>query len=412
MVSRSDSRAIVLGCLLGHRPTSRLALAEATAFTPGTVSRVIRELIDAGFVSEGETFGNGSRAGRKFVAIDFARNDVHVLGLAFEAYSQSLVLANLHGDIVSERTLHLPNVSDAQMCLGEIAIEVRSLLAEAGLTTDSVLGLGVAIVGVIDKTRGQVVRSVPLGWSSIDLATILESQLGVPVAVDNLLNAMVQAEAAFGGARGKKNVFLVRVSLATGLSIIAEGQLVRSTNPGQIGHLSVAGSRTPCICGRTGCLDAVASGRAILDAAGQGTARTSAGQAALLSKFLAKAAKDDRAAIRILKRAGRAMGSVLAPLVAGLQPQQIIFAGPVGRCDAFIDGANSSLKAALGPLPKPLEFHTSTLGAREAAVRLGLKELMAGRSDAVDRIVALSSVARRDAGEFATTSPRASVHSQ
>jgi predicted NBD/HSP70 family sugar kinase len=237
-------------------------------------------------------------------------------------------------------------------------------------------------------------------------------ELGLPLAVDNLLNAMIQAEAAFGVARGRRNVFLVRVSLATGLSIIAERQLVRSTNPGQIGHLAVVGSRTPCVCGRTGCLDAVASGRAILDAAGLGTARTSAGQAALLSKFLAKAAEGDRAAVRILKRAGRAMGSVLAPLVAGIQPQQIIFAGPVGRSDAFIEGAHASLEAALGSLPESLEFHTSKLGAREAAVRLGLKELMAGRSDAVDRIVALSSVSRQDVEGFAAKSPTASVHSQ
>jgi predicted NBD/HSP70 family sugar kinase len=211
--------------------------------------------------------------------------------------------------------------------------------------------------------------------------------------VDNLLNATVQAEVAFGVAKGHRHVFLVRTSLATGVSVVAEGQLVRAANlsAGQIGHIKVAGSRAACTCGRVGCLDAVASGRAILQAAGLSAPGLGMEEeAARLGRFLEETERGDQRGAKILVRAGRALGNVLATLISGLQPQQVIFTGPVGRSAIYRRGVMAGLDEFGGLHAHVPEHHVSTLSTREAAVRLALKELMSPSSEAVDRLVELA----------------------
>lgn len=392
---RAHNRLAVLRRLLAHGPVSRTRIAAETGLTAAAISRIVRELIAAGIVVEGETHGPADRPGRRFVRLAFSSDGLYVVGLGFEAYSQGLTVANLRGEPVAGRRLRLGSLRDPEAALDAVAGEVASLLAEAGIQAGQVLGLGVAIVGIVDREAGQVLRAAPLGWSGVPVAALLRARLGLPVVVENLLHANNQAELDFGITRGCGTVLLVRTSLSVGASALVAGGPVRGArfSAGQIAHVPVAGAAGRCLCGAIGCLDTVASGRAVL-AAATGRPFESLSLADVrahgraLETLLDAPGPGGAPVAAALDAAGRSLGAALTPIVAALDPDRMVLAGPVGRHPGYVAGVRAGLARhrpeAAGDGPPLL---VSRMEARAAAVRLALTGFLLTRDLDIARLL-------------------------
>src|SRR5690606_4905743 len=108
-----------------------------------------------------------------------------------------------------------------------------------------------------------------LGWRRVEVRRILGELIDYPVTIETMLNGMNWSQRlAADSASG--NMLLVSVALGIGASLIIDGRLTRGSGfaAGQLGHVRSRSSNLPCVCGRTGCLDTTASGRAILKAHG------------------------------------------------------------------------------------------------------------------------------------------------
>ncbi len=391
---RAQNRSDVLQNLVKRGPMSRAALAEATGLTRAAISRISRELIAAGILVEGESRGPADRPGRRFVPLAFASEGTYVVGLGFEAFAQWLTVANLNGEVVLERPLRLRSLGRPEQVLAHAAREVGMLLDEAGIPLRRVAGMGVAIVGMVDPKMGEVLESPPLGWRRVAVAARLEAALGLPVSVDNLLNATNLAETEFGVCRGRRNVLLVRASLAIGASVISEGVVVRGANfsVGQIGHVRIPGGQRICNCGRTGCLETVASGRAIIADLGEIPARPFhparfREDAGKLRRVLERAASGETDAVAALGGAGERLGAALESVVALLNPELIVLAGPVGRQPAYVKGVRRGIaRHNFSPPGTGTGIAVSTMESQNAAVRLALTEFVVSRRLDIDRL--------------------------
>jgi predicted NBD/HSP70 family sugar kinase len=146
------------------------------------------------------------------------------------------------------------------------AAAARELADRIGAPLSALAGIGIGIPGVVDARRGVLAHAVNLGVGSdgLPLAARLSERTGIPVAVENDVNA-----AALGASRilGLDGTDLAYLSIGTGLAagIVLSGRLHRGTRggAGEIGHVPVDPCGPVCPCGQRGCLEAVASGSAI-----------------------------------------------------------------------------------------------------------------------------------------------------
>jgi glucokinase len=183
--------------------------------------------------------------------------------------------------------------------------------------------IGVSFGGPVASDGRTVRRSMQVpGWEDFPLAQFLEDRLGLPAAIANDGAAAALAEARLGAGQGFRVTLYVTVSTGIGGGLALDGQVYRGERgwAGEIGHLCALPGGPVCSCGRSGCLEALASGRAIGRAYGAGRTARQAAEAA--------AAGDARAA-DIWAQAMEHLGIGLASAANLLNPGVIVLGGGV-----------------------------------------------------------------------------------
>lgn len=143
--------------------------------------------------------------------------------------------------------------------------EMLDTAARYGLT---VKAIGIGTGGQVDVHRGRIAYASDTlpGWSGLALAYEVENALGLPVIVDNDVNALALGEHHFGAGRGFQSALYIAVGTGLGGALVFQGQIWRGTSwsAGEICHLVVDydGTRR-CSCGATGHLEAYTSGPAM-----------------------------------------------------------------------------------------------------------------------------------------------------
>jgi glucokinase len=168
------------------------------------------------------------------------------------------------GDVVA--THRLPSNGGAAGIVDSAVEAVGGLAQHLGVPLKSFSVVGVGVPGLVQSHSGEVSHAVNLGVGpdTLSLGTRLEELLGVPVVVENDVNA-----AALGAAQvlGLGSTDLALLSIGTGLAagLVTEGRLRRGGRgaAGEIGHIPVDPGGPLCSCGQHGCLETLASGSAI-----------------------------------------------------------------------------------------------------------------------------------------------------
>jgi glucokinase len=226
--------------------------------------------------------------------------------------------------------------------LAEVGDRLRSLVRAAGWKEAE--GVGVGSAGLIRRDKGEIAFSPNLpNWTGIPVLEILASHLGLPVRVDNDVNAFALAEWWWGaGERASDAVFL---TLGTGIggAVIADGRLIRGWSgfAGEPGHATLVLGGTECPCGNHGCAERYVGSRGIVDAARrhpgyvQDPVRTDSEP--LTPRALSQAASQgSRVAGEVLTEAGRALGGLLVSLINTLNPERVVIGGGVAQAGSLL----------------------------------------------------------------------------
>ncbi len=135
---------------------------------------------------------------------------------------------------------------------------VRELLKAGGVPFKSVIGLGVAVPGIVDNT-GRVVVTPNIGLSGMDLKKVLEKKYKVRVVVGNDVNFGVMGEKWLGAGRKAQNIIGIFPGTGVGGGVIVKGDFVTGHQgaAAELGHMCVDPKGPLCTCGNAGCLEAV-----------------------------------------------------------------------------------------------------------------------------------------------------------
>lgn len=251
---RSYNVVSVLQTLYREGVCSRTKLAEVTKMSPATITRITGELLAQGIITEhgiGESSG-----GRRPVYLKLNYDKLYIIGIQIRRDQVALGLSDLKGNLMN-KTSYSPYSLEPNTLVRELVQEFKSLLQNAKINKEHLLGVGVAISGIVDSNNGVLLQSVNLGWRNVKIAEILEQQLDVPVVVENDANAAALAELWFGGAQNVSNFLYLKTSAGVGAGIIYDRKLL--TGPrgmaGEIGHIPLQKNGRPCRCGQRGCLE-------------------------------------------------------------------------------------------------------------------------------------------------------------
>ncbi|MGJ4850049.1 ROK family protein [Bacillota bacterium Meth-B3] len=131
--------------------------------------------------------------------------------------------------------------------------------------------IGVSTTGQVDARTGEIVfanENVP-GYTGVKLRALLEARYGVPVAVENDVNAAALGEGELGAAKGVPDYLCLTYGTGVGGAIVIDGRLYGGSRgvAGEVGHMIAHPGGRPCACGQSGCYEQYASVTALVRAA-------------------------------------------------------------------------------------------------------------------------------------------------
>lgn len=342
---RRGHEELVLGVLRAHGPLSRGELSRRCGLSRTTLHDVLTGLLASGAVVTTRGSGDGAPRGRgrpadalaldpeagQAVGIDFARRAVHVaaVDLAYE----------LVGTAGEE---HAPDLSWPE----RVAIAERLVggLLGGKPWRRTLKGIGVGVVGPVLEADGA-------GTGAACLESLVRERFGGPVALDNNTRLAALAESAWGAAAGDQDVLYLRLSHGVGGGLVVGGVLHRGAYglSGEFGHIPVDAAGARCECGGTGCLETVASIRAVLDAY-----RARGGRAEDVAALAAAARSGDPIVLGLLRDVGTRVGGVLAALANAVGPRVIVIGGELAGLGAPLIGpVQRALDVGALPMARP-----------------------------------------------------------
>ncbi len=273
-----------------------------------------------------------------------------------------VALVDKKGNIVYSNTVPTRAEMGYEYTISNMKQAIYELMKETKTSKEVIDGIGFGFPGQVDCERG-IVRLAPNipGWVNVPIASIIEEEFGITTKIDNDVRCAALGELNFGAGKDCQNLICITVGTGIGSGLIVNGKLVRgaSNAAGELGHIKLQMQGGPiCGCGDTGCLEAFASGPAIVAMAeqyilgGKSTKYRELANPDITPYVVAEAAKQgDTVAKRIFEIIGEYIGIGMASVVNLLNPERIVIGGGVADAgDLLIEPIKRTLKERAMPI--------------------------------------------------------------
>ena len=312
----------LVGLVRTGGPLSRAEIGERTGWARVTVNQRLDRAVDAGLLVPAGT--SSSSRGRPAARFALNADRAQLLLADIGASGMRLAATDLTGRVLQRTDQPIRIADGPDVVLGAVCEGLEALRDGAR----PLWGVGVSVPGPVEFATGTVVSPpIMTGWDGTNIPSRLRDQFGPLVFVDNDVNAMVIGERA---ARypDVDDLLLIKVGTGIGAGIIATGRTLRGAQgtAGDLGHIradvTTDGEPPLCRCGQLGCVEAYAGGWAIMrDLAAAGRTVES------VDDLVAAVQNGDPLATRLVRDAGRVLGSTVADAVGLLNPAVIVIGG-------------------------------------------------------------------------------------
>lgn len=329
---------------------TRADVATATGLTRSTVSRLVDQLVEGRILEEDDPATPMGR-GRPGVPLRPAAGTFIYLGLEAKVGNLACHAVDLAGNPVAQRLVHVDLAgTDPAEALAQLADLARETLAE---TSGRLLGVRVALPGIVDQESGRLLFAPNLGWRDVDirehLGELAPEHTVVGVANEADCAALAEAYELPGRRDPELGSFMyVSGNVGIGSAVVIDGRLRHGNHgwAGELGHVCVDPAGPPCGCGAYGCLESIVGRSALLRDTGFDS----------WEALVAAATDPDGELSPKLERAARSLGIALSGALNLLDLSDVVLGGNL-----------SELAPAL--LPTVLdEMHVRVLSAPFAPV--------------------------------------------
>jgi len=364
-------KLLILEELYRHGCKSIPELSKIIRMSTPTITRAIDELIGESLLVE-DGIGSSS-GGRRPNLYGINPSSRYVLGIDICRYSVRYGLFNFHNEPAAEIRVLNEGLDTTKDIIGAIKTAVDQYIEEAHIDETKLMGIGIALPGLIDIHTG-----ISYSYLQEDkpLASLFEDRFHHPVFVEHDTKAMALGEQAFGLAMGKQNVLCLNIGAGIGLGMIFNGRLYHGNSgfSGEFGHIQVDPEGQLCYCGKIGCLETLASGTTMIQNARR---EIEAGATSLISSLvdndldkitseviLTAAQRGDQFAIGLLATIGEHLGRGIAVLIHLLNPELIIIGGELTKAENYlVDPIQQNLnKYTISKIRRDAQIITSSLG--------------------------------------------------
>lgn len=361
---------------------SRAEIVKQTKLSAPTVTRIVDNLINAGLVimtGEGDSTG-----GRPPKILQFDGTDNFVIGVDLGSTSIRVALSDLNGTFISE----IESTTNLEGGFEEIIRQsvdlINKLILRSKKPISKILGIGMAVAGLIDVVEGKVEYSPVFNWKNVHLQEEFNKLIDIPFIFDNVSRVTALGELYYGIGKEYKNFICVNLGYGIGAGIIINGEPFYGSNgfTGELGHIIV--ERDSEYIGKDGirgCLEALSSGYGIAEIAKQ---NIKAGKQTLLSnnnstaheitaEVIFNAARHgDQLSQEIIENSFRYLGQGIDLLIKLFNPDAVVLSGGLTRNGEYyfkkveeytINNMFSPLKEQVKILPSSFNEDATLMGA-------------------------------------------------
>jgi len=294
------------------------------------------------------------------------------LGIDIGGTKTIIAIADEGGTILAQQSLCTPRDQGPSAVLSAVKEAAHRLVTDH---CSPITSVGIGCGGPLDPRRG-IILTVPNlpGWEDLPLADYCSKAFNAPAYLDNDVNLAALAEARKGAGTGIDHLAYFNIGTGIGGGIVIGGKLYRGCgNAGEFGHQVIIPDGPPCLCGRHGCLESLASGTSIARRAKESGLDLTAGE-------VAQAAREGNPiARRIMDQTAGYLGLGVTNVVNILNPRMVILGGGVMKAaDLLLDGIRRTVdERAMTQLACDVQIVPGALGDQAGitgAVLLAIEE--------------------------------------
>lgn len=319
-------------------------LSRALDISIPTVTKLIEEMCDSKILiaygkletSEGRhphLYGLNPESGY-FIGVDLNLGNV------------SLGLMNFNGEIVEQWLNVERDIPNNEKGLEVVCELIDEFIASLNIPRDRILNVNVNLSGRVNPDAGYSYSWFNVGEEPV--AQAISNRLGLEVSVENDSRAMTYGEYLSGHHNNRRNILFINVSWGLGMGVIIDGQTYRGNSgfAGELGHYPCYDNEVICHCGKKGCLETEASGRAIHRKLVE---RVNRGESTILSDAVLKNPDgvtlydiidainhEDVLCIDLLEEVGHNLGRHIAGLINIFNPEEVVIGGVLSQTGDFL----------------------------------------------------------------------------
>lgn len=333
-----------------------------------TVTKLITEMIDEGFIVSYGKLETGE--GRPPTLYGLNPDSGYFIGVDIKRFSINIGLMNFLGDIVKSEMGIQYDLDNTPAALDRMCELVKAFISKLNIDVSKILNIGINISGRVNPSSGYSFSL--FNFEERPLAEVLSEKFDIPVCLYNDTRAMAYGEYVKGIVRGERNIVFINLSWGLGAGMIFNGELYdgKSSFAGEFGHFNVFDNEIMCHCGKKGCLETGASGRAFIRILEE---RVRSGKISVLSDQILSGShkvtltdivdatnNEDLLCIEIMEEIGQTLGRYIAGLINLLNPELVVIGGVLANTGDYV----------LQPIKSAVRKYSLNMVSKDSAIVL------------------------------------------
>lgn len=311
---------------------SRAELSTETGLTKSTVSLLVQELIDDGWLREDTVLVTGA-IGRRPTPLRLDGRRLAMIGAELGVGHLCVTSMSLDGEVLECVRAGFSRQAAPGMVLQQLAELIVTQVANLTSARRELLGVGVGVPGAVLEASGVMAVAPNLGWRNVPVREALSTALeglgasGIALFVQNDGDVAALGEVEFASTPIGDPLLYLSIGVGVGSGVVVGGRLLLGGRgfAGEVGHIQLQADGPRCSCGRSGCAESFIGLQAMANGLG-----------CSIEELEARAHVADPAALAVLATAGGRLGVLMHNLWATLDPALIVLGGESCRLGAAL----------------------------------------------------------------------------